>query len=66
MVGCMGENKISLTAGLSLVAAKDNIVEADCDSYMMFKGHDDGIVGGFRPEGGEIVLLDEPGLGIEL
>lgn len=66
MVGCMMENKISLTAGLSLVAAKRNIVEADCDSFLVFKNGDDGINGGFVRSGGEMILTDRPGLGIEL
>ena len=66
MVGCMMENKISLTAGVSLVAAKGSIVEADCDSFTFFVGDDDGIKGGFTREGGSFRLLDEPGLGIDL
>ena len=66
MVGCMQENKISLTAGISLVAAKSAIVEADCDSFTFFVGDDDGIPGGFTCDGGAFRLLDEPGLGIEL
>ena len=66
MVGCMMENKISLTAGISLVAAKGAVVEADCDSFTFFVGDDDGIEGGFTREGGTFRLLDRPGLGIEL
>ncbi|MBQ1270463.1 MAG: dipeptide epimerase [Clostridia bacterium] len=66
MVGCMQENKISITAGISLVAAKKAIVEADCDSFMFYKGDDDGIEGGFTREGGIFTLLEKPGLGIEL
>ena len=66
MVGCMQENKISLTAGISLVAAKGAIVEADCDSFTFFVGDDDGIPGGFTCDGGTFRLLDEPGLGIDL
>lgn len=65
MVGCMQENKISLTAGISLVAAKKAIVEADCDSFMFFPGDDDGIAGGFTREGGLFTLTEKPGLGIE-
>lgn len=66
MVGCMIENKISLVAGVSLVAAKNAIVEADCDSFLLFKGHDDGIKGGFTCDGGVFTLLDKPGFGIDL
>lgn len=65
MVGCMQENKISLTAGISLVAAKRSIVEADCDAFMFFPGDDDGIDGGFTRVGGVFTLLEKPGLGIE-
>ena len=66
MVGCMQENKISITAGVSLVAAKRAIVEADCDSFMFYVGDDDGIPGGFTREGGIFHLLDQPGLGIDM
>ncbi len=66
MVGCMQENKISITAGVALVAAKNAIVEADCDSFMFYVGDDDGIVGGFERDGGVFTLLDKPGLGIEM
>ena len=65
MVGCMQENKISIAAGVSLVAAKKAIVEADCDSFMFYKGDDDGIAGGFTREGGVFTLLDKPGLGLD-
>ena len=64
MVGCMEECKISITAGVSLVAAKKAIVEADCDSFMFYEGEDDGIKGGFDRDGGVFTLLDKPGLGI--
>ena len=64
MVGCMGECKVSIAAGVSLVAAKKVIVEADCDSFMFFKGEDDGIRGGFTREGGIFTLTEKPGLGI--
>lgn len=66
MVGCMQENKISITAGVSLVAAKKSIVEADCDSFMLLEGDDDGIAGGFERKGGSFRLLEKPGLGIEM
>lgn len=66
MVGCMMENKISITAAASLVAAKASIVEADCDSFMSYKGEDDGLAGGLEREGGLLKLLDRPGLGIDL
>ena len=62
----MQENKISITAGVSLVAAKKSIVEADCDSFMFYVGDDDGLKGGFDRDGGVFTLLDKPGFGVEL
>lgn len=64
MVGCMEECKISITAGVSLVAAKKAIVEADCDSFMFLKNDSDGISGGFDRVGGIFTLTEKPGLGI--
>lgn len=64
MVGCMEECKISIAAGVHLVAAKKAIVEADCDSFMFYKGEDDGIRGGFNRQGGIFTLTEKPGLGI--
>ena len=64
MVGCMEECRISIAAGVSLVAAKKAIVEADCDSFMFFVGESDGIRGGFDRDGGVFTLSDKPGLGI--
>ena len=34
MVGCMLETKVAIAAGVSLVASKSNITEADCASFM--------------------------------
>lgn len=66
MVGCMIETKISITAGLSLVAAKKNITEADCDTFLFYKGGDTGMPGGFEIEGDQFRLLDKPGLGLDI
>ena len=66
MVGCMGEDRISLTAAISLVAAKDTIVEADCDSLRGIIEEPDFIRGGFSQTGGICTLCDEPGLGISI
>lgn len=65
MVGCMLETKIAITAGASLVAAKKNITEADCDSFMYCVDPDNGIKGGFERDKDIFTLLDKPGLGIE-
>lgn len=64
MVGCMEECKISITAGVSLVAAKKAIVEADCDSFMFYTDKGESIGGGFAREGGIFTLTEKPGLGI--
>lgn len=66
MVGCMIETKISITAGLSLVAAKKNITEADCDTFLFYKDGDTGMPGGFEIEGDQFRLLDKPGLGLDI
>lgn len=65
MVGCMSENKISIAAAVALVAAKPSIVEADCDSFMLYKGGDDGLKGGFTRNGGIYTLTETPGLGVD-
>ena len=64
MVGCMLETRIAITAGASLVAALNNITEADVDSYRYFD--DDTVTGGFTQEGDIITLLDKPGLGVDV
>ena len=66
MVGCMLETKIAITAGLSLVAARKNITEADCDSFMYYKDADTGMPGGFTREGDMFHLSDKPGLGLDI
>lgn len=65
MVGCMLETKIAIAAGASLVAAKKNITEADCDSFMYCVDPDNGMEGGFEINGDTFVLSDKPGLGID-
>ena len=66
MVGCMLETKIAITAGLSLVAARKNITEADCDSFMYYKDSENGMPGGFVRNGDMFHLLDKPGLGLDI
>ena len=50
MVGCMLETKVAIAAGVSLVAAKSNITEADCDSFMYAVDPEMGMPGGFTIE----------------
>lgn len=66
MVGCMLETRLSLTAGLSLVAAKQNVTEADCDSFMYYDAAQTGVTGGFTVEGDLFRLRDAPGFGVEV
>lgn len=65
MVGCMLETKVAIAAGVSLVAAKQNITEADCDSFMYAVDPEMGMPGGFAVEGGVYTLTDKPGLGLD-
>lgn len=66
MVGCMLETKIAITAGLSLVASRKNITEADCDSFLYYKDADTGMPGGFERKGDMFRLSDNPGLGLDI
>lgn len=66
MVGCMMETKIAITAGLSLVASRKNITEADCDSFLYYKDADTGMPGGFEREGDMFRLSEKPGLGLDI
>lgn len=66
MVGCMLETKIAITAGLSLVASRKNITEADCDSFMYYKDAETGMPGGFERKGDMFYLSDQPGLGLDI
>jgi len=66
MVGCMIETRLSITAGLSLVAAKNNVTEADCDSFMYYDDAQTGVTGGFTSEGSVFRLSDVPGFGVEV
>lgn len=66
MVGCMLETKIAITAGISLVASRKNITEADCDSFMFYQDAETGMPGGFVRKGDLFTLSDKPGLGLEI
>ena len=60
------KKKLVTAAGLSLVAAKQAIVEADCDSFMYAVDPEMGMPGGFAVNGGVYTLSDKPGLGIDI
>ena len=66
MVGCMMETKIAITAGLSLAAAKKNITETDCDSFLYYKDGDTGMPGGFEIHQDMFRLLEKSGLGLDI
>lgn len=66
MVGCMFESKLAITAGFHLVAARKNISEADCDSFMFMKDPDAGMTGGFQRQGDVFTLSDQPGFGVDV
>ena len=65
MLGCMMESHVSISAGAALVAARQNIVYGDLDSIFHHKGNPR-IVGGVTANGGELVLSEKHGLGIEV
>ena len=66
MVGCMVETKVAMAAGAALVAARDNITEADCDSFMSAVDPEMGMPGGFTVQNGVYTLGDRPGLGLDI
>ena len=66
MVGCMFETKVSLAAGLSLVASHSAVTEGDCDSFLLYAGEDDGLEGGFIREGGTFRLSENAGFGFSI
>ena len=66
MVGCMMETKLSITAGLSFVAAKKNVMDADLDSFMEYVGGETHFPGGFTHKGSDFVLCDAPGFGLDI
>jgi L-alanine-DL-glutamate epimerase-like enolase superfamily enzyme len=66
MVGCMLETRLALTAGLSLVAARKNITDADCDSFLFFDEGPTGVSGGFTVEGDRFRLSEKGGFGVDV
>ncbi len=64
MIGCMGESSLANMAGMHLAAALDNIKEVDLDSVYILKNPK--VTGGFTHEGGQVILPDTPGIGVEI
>lgn len=56
---------LPITAGLSLASAKNNIPDADCDSFAECTS-EISVEGGFEFEGQEFCLENKPGLGVEV
>lgn len=63
MMGCMLESKIGITAAASFVGGKKNITRADLDTVNLLA--EDPIIGGANFNKNQIILSDEPGLGIK-
>ena len=66
MVGCMLETPVGCTAGLSLSAARDNVLDTDCDSYRFYGDASFGVTQSFTEHGDMVRLSEEPGLGVEV
>ena len=66
MVGCMLESKLAISAALALVAARDNISEADCDSFLLIEDQGLKMKSGFTYSGCTIRLSEAPGLGLDI
>ena len=64
MIGCMGESTLANAAGMHLAAALDNIREVDLDSAFILR--QDKVSGGLEHNGGDITLLDVPGIGCNI
>lgn len=64
MIGCMGENRASITAALHFALALENVRYADLDSH--FTLLNDNVSGGFTFEDGFLMPLEKPGFGIEV
>jgi L-alanine-DL-glutamate epimerase-like enolase superfamily enzyme len=63
MMGCMLENKVSVTAAAHLACAKSIISKIDLDPPILCS--EDPVEGGAIYKGNKIFLSDEPGFGIK-
>lgn len=64
MIGCMGEGRLGITGAVCLAASARNIAYFDLDSDILLA--DDYASGGSRVDGGERLLPEGPGLGVEV
>ncbi len=63
MVGCMLESPIGIAAMASFALSKPDILLADLDPIALIKQNP--VLGGAQLQGNEVVLSDQPGLGIQ-
>jgi o-succinylbenzoate synthase len=64
MIGCMSENRISISAGLHFALSKENVRYADLDSQ--FSLINDRTSGGFIFENGYLLPLENAGFGVDM
>ena len=64
MIGCMGENRISIAAGLHFALSHENVKYADLDSH--FSLIEDKTKGGFVFEDGYLIPLEKAGFGVDM
>ncbi|WP_371372498.1 dipeptide epimerase [Sporomusa aerivorans] len=62
MMGCMLESKVGITAAASLAAGKKIVTKADLDAAVLLA--EDPVIGGVTFAQDQILLSDQPGLGI--
>lgn len=63
MMGCMLESKVGITAAASLAGGKHIITKTDLDAAVLLAA--DPVIGGVQFAANEILLPEEPGLGIQ-
>lgn len=64
MIGCMMESRLGLSAAAHFASACTNVVYYDLDTVFLLK--EDPIVGGYNYDGGNVLLTDDPGLGVDV
>ena len=62
MMGCMLESKVGITAAASLAAGKKIVTRADLDAAVLLA--EDPVVGGVSFQQNQLLISEEPGLGI--
>ena len=62
MMGCMLESKVGITAAASIAAGKKIVTRADLDAAVLLA--EDPVIGGVSFNQNQLLISDEPGLGI--